>query len=115
MNAPNVTTLKEYQEAALATAIYPDRGKNLYYPILGLCEEAGEVAGKYKKINRDQNGIVTDENKIAIAKEIGDALWYINAIAAEVGYSLEEIANMNLMKLYDRMQRGVIGGSGDNR
>ena len=48
-------------------------------------------------------------------KELGDCLWYLAVIAARFGYTLEEIAEMNVEKLRDRQRRGVLKGSGDNR
>ena len=104
-----------YQDAAESTAVYPDKGDNLYYPALGLAGEAGEVCEKIKKIMRDQKGHFTEENVEDIAKELGDVLWYIATIATELNMSLAAVAEDNMEKLRDRMERGVIKGSGDNR
>ena len=104
-----------YQDAAEATAIYPDKGDNLYYPALGLAGEAGEVCEKIKKIMRDQKGYFTDEDTAEIEKELGDVLWYLATIATELNLALSVIAEDNMKKLLDRQERGVLGGSGDNR
>ena len=104
-----------YQDAAESTAVYPNKGDNLYYPALGLAGEAGEVCEKIKKIMRDQKGHFTEENVEDIAKELGDVLWYIATIATELNMSLAAVAEDNMEKLRDRMERGVIKGSGDNR
>jgi len=105
----------EYQAAALETAVYPDRGKNLYYPAIGLNGEAGEVAEKVKKLMRDHGGVLTDEIAEGIAKELGDCLWYISETATQIGASLESIAKKNIEKLSSRQKRGMIHGNGDNR
>jgi NTP pyrophosphatase (non-canonical NTP hydrolase) len=107
-------TLNEYNESALATAIYGE-GQKITYPTLGLAGEAGEVADKVKKVLRDYDGVFTDELKLNIAKEIGDVLWYIAALSRDLGFTLEEVAKMNIDKLESRKQRNVISGSGDDR
>lgn len=107
-------TLNEYQQAALETANYP-KEYNIIYPALGMNGEAGEVADKVKKVIRDNNREFTDDRKREIAKEIGDVLWYCAALAHDIGYTLEEIGEMNNAKLRSRKARGVISGSGDNR
>lgn len=106
---------KEYQEKARQTAIYPDKGKNLIYPTLGLVGESGEVAEKVKKLIRDKNMVVDKEFLDSIKKELGDVLWYIAAICSELGISLEEVAIENIEKLYSRKERDVLHGEGDNR
>jgi len=105
----------EYQDRALETAIYPNRGANFVYPALGLVGEAGEVADKLKKVIRDGNGVLTDAVKDAVAAELGDTMWYIAVLASEIGYNLDEIMAKNLSKLNSRKQRGVLSGSGDAR
>lgn len=108
-------TLNAYQTAALQTAVYPNQGANFAYPALGLVGEAGECADKLKKVIRDNNNVLTDTVRDAVAKEIGDVLWYVSVLAYEMNYDLNTIAQMNLEKLQSRQQRGVIAGSGDNR
>ena len=107
--------INDYQVAALATAIYPNQGANFAYPALGLAGEAGEVADKLKKVIRDNGGVLTDPVRDAVAKELGDVLWYVAVLASEIDYNLSTIAKANLEKLASRQERGVISGSGDNR
>jgi len=104
-----------YQDAAESTALYPDKGDNMYYPALGLAGEAGEVCEKIKKIMRDQKGHFTEDNVDDISKELGDVLWYVAMVAVEFNIALSSVAEANLSKLQDRMDRGVLKGSGDNR
>lgn len=106
--------LSEYQRLSRRTAEYP-REAWLSYPALGLAGEAGEVAEHAKKTIRDDGGIVTDERRAAISKELGDVLWYVAQLASELELSLEEIAAENLEKLLSRQRRGVLSGSGDER
>jgi NTP pyrophosphatase (non-canonical NTP hydrolase) len=106
--------LSEYQRLSRRTAGYP-REAWLAYPALGLAGEAGEVAEHAKKVIRDDGGSVSEERKAAMAKELGDVLWYVAQIATEIELDLDEIAEGNLAKLLSRRQRGVLSGSGDDR
>jgi NTP pyrophosphatase (non-canonical NTP hydrolase) len=106
--------LDEYQRLASTTAVY-DRAYGVFYPALGLNGEAGEVAEHAKKIIRDDEGAITDERRDAIKKELGDVLWYVAAIATDLGMSMGDIAKTNIDKLTSRQKRGVLGGSGDER
>lgn len=108
-------TFEEYQRKSRKTALYWDHGHNLVYPTLGLAGESGEVAEKIKKVLRDQGGKVTEENRTEIMKELGDVLWYVSQLASELNMSLEEVAAENIQKLYSRLERGTLAGSGDNR
>ena len=111
-------TLDEYQTAARRTALYPDEAR-LLYPVLKLAGEAGEVAEKVGKWMRDDGWLpgepLGDAQRTALAKELGDVLWYIASVAADMGMSLDEIGAANIAKLADRKARGRIGGSGDDR
>jgi NTP pyrophosphatase (non-canonical NTP hydrolase) len=104
----------EYQRFSRRTAEYP-REAWFAYPALGLAGEAGEVAEHAKKAIRDDGGMITDERKAAIARELGDVLWYVSQLASELRLDLNEIARENLEKLFSRQSRGVLSGSGDKR
>ena len=114
----------EYQELAGTTAIYPGKGETLglAYVALGL-GESGEVQGKVKKMIRDNydrhsKGDSLDTYLMAregIIAELGDLLWYIANAATELGVPLAAVAEGNIAKLKSRKERGVLGGSGDNR
>jgi NTP pyrophosphatase (non-canonical NTP hydrolase) len=106
--------LSEYQCLSRRTAEYP-RDAWLAYPALGLAGEAGEVAEHAKKAIRDDGGQVSEERRAAMAKELGDVLWYVAQLASELKLDLDEIAQANLDKLLSRQQRGVLSGSGDDR
>lgn len=109
-------TLEEYQKATNETAVYPKEDNlGIIYASLGLASEAGEVAGKYKKVIRDMNGVMTDEVKKEMGKEVGDTLWYVSQVCTELGLSLEEVASANIEKLRSRKERGQLSGNGDNR
>lgn len=110
-------TLNDYQQYAMCTRTPETYCENcrIIYPTLGLTGEAGETADKVKKVLRDHHGIFTNEQKRAIALELGDTLWYAAALALDLGYTLEEVCQMNLDKLSDRNLRNKIHGSGDNR
>jgi NTP pyrophosphatase (non-canonical NTP hydrolase) len=106
----------KYQEFTLETAIYPDAGQStlqgISYCALGLTGEAGEVADKVKKLIRDGD---TEELREAIVKEVSDVCWYLARIADELGWDLSALFELNASKLLDRKDRGVLGGSGDER
>ena len=105
----------DYQQKAKQTAKYPIIGHAVIYPTLGLTNEAGEVAGKVKKIFRDKEGVFSETDHDAIKAELGDVLWYLAQVATELGLSLDGIAEYNIAKLLDRQARGKIQGDGDNR
>src|SRR6476661_6683044 len=98
----------EYQQRALSTVLTTDdRFKDLLHWVLGINGESGEIAEKVKKIIRDKNGQVSEEDKKELAKEIGDVLWYLAVFAEDLGVSMDAIAQQNLDKLQSRKQRGV--------
>lgn len=111
-------TLNEYQAQARTTALYPEQAR-IIYPALKLAGEAGEVTEKLGKLMRDEGYVagaeLTEAQTSALAKELGDVLWYVANLAADMGLSLEDVGAQNLEKLASRKQRGVLGGSGDDR
>lgn len=105
----------EYQQKARETAIYPNKDNNFIYPTLGLVGEAGEVAEKIKKVIRDENGVISEEKRGEIKKELGDVLWYLANLSKELNIELEDVALGNIEKLFSRMERDKLHGDGDNR
>jgi NTP pyrophosphatase (non-canonical NTP hydrolase) len=105
----------DYQTKSRKTAVYPPIGHPVIYPTLGLANEAGEVAGKVKKIFRDKAGLIGPAEREALKSELGDVLWYLAQVCTELELSLNEVAEANIEKLYSRLERGRIGGEGDNR
>ena len=99
-----------YQELAAEFATYPEE-QNIIYPTLGLTGEAGELANKVKKVIRGDGEL----DKKACALELGDILWYVSDLAKNLGYSLQDIAEMNIQKLADRRERNALKGNGDYR
>jgi NTP pyrophosphatase (non-canonical NTP hydrolase) len=87
----------------------------IVYPTLGLANEAGEVAGKIKKIFRDKGGVIGAADREALKHELGDVLWYLTQICTELNLTLEEVAQANLEKLFSRLERNQIRGEGDQR
>lgn len=112
--------LNDYQREAATTAIAatPD------HMAFGLLEEAGEVAGIFKRYHRgdfDYRCELTDHPWLStnaalkVKGELGDVLWYVAMLASLLGYTLEDVAAYNLRKLHDRKARDAIMGDGDVR
>lgn len=108
-------TFKKYQKESGKLAIYPNRGENLVYVVLGLTGEAGEIAEKVKKIIRDNDNKVDKKQRELLKKELGDVLWYIGQVAYELDLDLEDVATHNIKKLNSRKKRDKLHGSGDTR
>ena len=106
--------LHDYTRATNETAIYPEAGTGarleLYYLALGLTSEAGEVAGKVKKLIRDDT-----YDQDALAQELGDIFWYLVRLCSAIGVTPEEVLQKNIDKLMTRKRKGTIQGSGDER
>lgn len=115
----------EYQVKAHDFASY---GDNAMYPALGLAEEAGEVCGKVAKFIRHNNGMTPQDAeksssplmrdevakfRTALMSELSDVMWMVAEIATLNGLGLDEIMEYNIVKLTERMSKGLIDGSGD--
>jgi NTP pyrophosphatase (non-canonical NTP hydrolase) len=102
--------LNEYQQKAkefrVPTAPPEER-------VMGLLEEAGEVAAVFKRLLRGDYG--PDIAATKLAKELGDILWYVSQIAEDNDWPLEDIATTNIEKLESRKTRNLIMGSGSER
>lgn len=116
--------IKSFEMYSKLSQVFRDCPKTIQYSVEGLTEETGEVAGKLKKYWRDKVYLHPEQYNLEnppedikeyIIKELGDVLWYVNDMALLLGYSLEGVANMNIEKLYGRVERGTIHGQGDDR
>lgn len=86
----------------------------MYY-VLGAAGESGEMLEKIKKLFRDKKGIVDDEFKAMLIKEMGDIQWYLARLADNFDIEFNDIAQTNIDKLLSRLERGKLHGEGDDR
>jgi len=111
--------LNDYGKQAIGTMLsthdFGEVDPALMASVLGLVGESGEVAEKFKKIIRDKSGQLSEADRAELVKELGDILWYINAVAEKIGSNLEAVAQANLDKIHSRVARGTQHGDGDNR
>lgn len=103
-------TFDEYEKFVNELKIYP-REYSIVYPALGIAGEAGEIAEKIKKWMRGDGEL----NKNALLLELGDPLWYIVALANDLGFTLQDVIDANVEKTRSRRSRNVVMGDGDYR
>lgn len=117
-------TLNEYQKKAMTTCM--PSSENFSYMFLNLVGEVGEFASKVAKAIRKGNAEIShsklsrigDTDMLAkqeeeLKKEAGDIMWQLSGLCSVMGWSLEEVAQMNLDKLAARKAVGTIDGNGD--
>lgn len=117
-------TLNEYQEKAMTTCM--ESSENFSYMFLNLVGEVGEFASKVAKHIRKGNAYISgssnlyfntfpelSEQEKELMKEAGDVLWQLSGLCSVMGWSFEEVAQMNLDKLSARKAAGTIDGNGD--
>ena len=110
----------EYQEKTRLTDLGTSAQDNLkpgwlYYYALGISGEAGEMTEKIKKLFRDKKGVVDEEFKKHLIKEVGDQMWYQARLLDQFNILFEDVAKHNIEKLLDRMERNTLHGDGDER
>ncbi len=110
----------EYQKKAITTDLSAGKGHDLLSiafmdKVLGLLGESGEIAEKLKKVLRDKEAKLSEEDRKELAKELGDVLWYVALLAHYLEVPFDDIATQNITKLASRNTRGKLAGSGDNR
>lgn len=106
-------TFNEYDNLAKSTRVYPEKNEVIYTALM-LAGEVGEVTEKIGKQLRKKE-LNKDELTEPLKKELGDVLWYLSALAADLGLTLEEVAIVNIEKLKKRYEENKIHGDGDNR
>ena len=103
---------------------------NFSYMMLNLVGEVGELASRVAKLIRKDEVVIGEinnhlvprmpfdrwmEQNDLLMKEAGDILWQLSGVCKAMGWTLEEVAQVNLNKLASRQRRGVIDGDGDLR
>lgn len=101
----------DYQMKALRTANDLDQMTMLINGVLGLNGESGEIADLVKK--HLYQGHELDDEKVA--NELGDVLWYVSLLSKAMGYSLNDIAKLNIRKLERRYPKGFDPSRSINR
>jgi len=104
------TTFNEYQEFVKTMKVYPEKHA-IIYPALGIAGEGGEIAEKVKKWLRGDREL----ERLSVLKEAGDVLWYLASMADDLGFTFQDMVDVNMEKLTSRKERGVQKGDGDNR
>jgi NTP pyrophosphatase (non-canonical NTP hydrolase) len=105
--------LNEYQSLRDGFTTYqrPRSNEGLNYTLHGLTGEAGELSNKWKKALRTAPTMAEVQyDPMVLADELGDCLWYVSAVAMELGFTLEQIAQMNIEKLTARRAERVVVG-----
>ena len=120
-------TLNDYQKKAMSTCM--PSSENFCYMFFNLVGEVGEFASKVAKALRKETGMMDGSNFFyykfqegektssemyeELKKEAGDILWQLSGLCSVMGWSLEDVAQMNLDKLAARQEAGTIDGNGD--
>jgi NTP pyrophosphatase (non-canonical NTP hydrolase) len=103
-------TISEYNDFVKSMKVYPEQHA-IVYPALGMSGESGEVAEKVKKWLRGDKQL----DKTQLILEAGDVLWYVTSLADDLGFTLQDVLDMNVAKLSSRKERNVVKGNGDDR
>lgn len=104
----NNYTFNQYSREANKFIRY-DVEKPFNYLLPALAEEVGELQGIFAKHFRKHGDYFLSPDQLAdVVKELGDILWNVNALAYELGFTLEEVADYNILKLATRKAKGTL-------
>ena len=93
----SVNIIKTYEEFQKNTQLKPF---DIKYMAIGMGGEVGEVLNEIKKMERDDNNVLTSNRKDKIIEELGDVLWYIVGTCRLIDTDLETVLNKNIEKLF---------------
>ena len=95
-------TLNEYQELAARTINSElTTSQQVRHALFGIASETGELLGLWQKAM--QGHAINDEHML---KECGDILWMLAELLTAKGYTLNDVAFMNIVKLKSRYPDG---------
>ena len=83
--------------------------------LLALSILSGRVSEIMKKSFRDSNGHISGDKKNEVIDILAKILHNLNGLSGMCGIMPEDAMDANIHKLFSRKDRGVLGGSGDNR
>jgi len=106
---------KECRKTDVGTAAQDCLEPGWLYYTMGIAGETGELMEKIKKLFRDNNGIIDNDFKSALIKEMGDVQWYMARLADQFDIDFEVIFRTNVKKLQSRKKRNKLHGDGDDR
>lgn len=106
---------KECRKTDLGTSAQDVLNPGWLYYVLGIAGETGELIEKIKKLFRDKKGIIDQEFKDVVIKEMGDIMWYQARLCDQFDIEYDTISKTNIEKLLDRLDRNVLHGDGDDR
>jgi NTP pyrophosphatase (non-canonical NTP hydrolase) len=86
----------------------------LEYHAACVCEEAGELYGKVKKVVYHGHPL-DDAMRAKMIEEAGDVLWYLDRAMDRIGVKLEDVAARNIEKLRRRYPDGFTKEASRNR
>lgn len=106
---------RECRKTDLGTSAQDCLNPGWLYYVLGIAGESGEMVEKIKKLFRDKGGVIDNEFRVAVIKEMGDVQWYMARLADQFDIDFEVIFRTNIKKLLSRQGRNKLHGDGDDR
>ena len=97
---------------------YDTPGYSVYEMLSYMMTNAAKICGVTKKYLRDENYHLdhpSQEKRTQVQFYLGCIFNSLYNLLGILNVSLEDVMKVNLEKLYSRMDRGVLSGSGDNR
>ena len=103
--------LDEYQKLAYRTVSHKDNVAAMeYHALHGLSGEVGELHSLYQKVYQGHHFDAAHAKK-----ELGDILWFAAEYCTSMGWSLSEVAKLNIEKLEARFPEGFSAERSLNR
>ncbi len=100
--------IEEYSRQAAKTIQQNTERKSEKIFLMGLLGEIGEIATAIKKATQDEAATNSKHSKKRVKErveeELGDALWYINALANQYSHTLEKVFNQSLLAVFEKSE-----------
>lgn len=90
------------------------KSKNPMITLLRIVIQVGKISNDFKKIFRDHGGRL-EKRQLEYAVRIAKLFRYLNYFLIQIGFTFDEVIEMNYEKLESRYLRNKIQGTGDGR